>query len=88
MAPGTGISIEHISGTAWKPSLRAASAGNSAVRSGVAVKSTLITSSGVRSLRLITALTSSAVPSRMASRSSASTWIAPRMAMTVTCFNS
>ena len=37
MAPGTGISVAHISGTAWKPVLRAASAGNSAVRSGVTV---------------------------------------------------
>src|ERR1700729_574324 len=85
MAPGTGISVAHISGTAWKPSLRAASAGNSAVRSGVTVNSTLITSSGARSLRLITAVTRSAVHSRMASLSSASTWMAPRMALTVTC---
>src|SRR5579875_18826 len=85
MAPGTAISVAQISGTSWKPILRAASAGNSAVRSGVTVNSTLITSSVVRSLRLITAVTSSAVPSRIASRSSASTWIAPRIARTATC---
>src|SRR5215470_8836796 len=82
MAPGTAISAAQISGTAWKPILRAASAGNSAVRSGVTVNSTLITSSVVRSLRLMTAVTSSAVPSRMASRSTASSWMAPRIART------
>src|SRR5580704_13620745 len=65
IAPLTGISVAHMRGTAWKPSLRAASAGNSAVRSGVTVNRTLITSSGVRSLRVITAVTSSAVPSRL-----------------------
>ena len=58
MAPGTAISAAQISGTSWKPILRAASAGNSVVRSGVAVNSTLITSSVVRSLRDITSVTS------------------------------
>ena len=44
-ACGTSTSAAHSSGTSWKPSLRAASAGNSDVRSGVAVNTTLITSS-------------------------------------------
>ena len=83
MAPGTGISVAQISGTSWKPILRAASAGNSAVRSGVAVNRTLITSSVVSSLRAITSVTSSAVPSSIASRSSVSTCTAPRTALTV-----
>src|SRR5262249_19897050 len=83
MAPGTAISAAQISGTSWKPILRAASAGNSAVRSGVAVNSTLITSSVVSSFRDMTSVTSSAVPSSIASRSSPSTWIAPRTALTV-----
>ena len=73
MAPGTAISAAHINGTSWKPILRAASAGNSAVRSGVDVNSTLITSSVVRSLRDITSVTSSAVASSIASRSAEST---------------
>src|SRR3569833_477848 len=77
-------SVVHSSGTSWKPSLRAASAGNSAVRSGVAVKMTLITSSVVMALRVITSVTSSAVPARIWSRASASTWIAPRTASTAT----
>ncbi len=38
-APGSSISVAQISGTSWNPSLRAASAENSAVRSGVAVES-------------------------------------------------
>src|SRR5690606_26883976 len=71
------------SGTSWKPSLRAASAGNSAVRSGVAVNSTLITSSVVSSLRSMTWVTSSVVPAMIESRSLASTWIAPRIARTM-----
>src|SRR5580693_8552463 len=84
-APGTAISDAQISGTSWKPILRAASAGNSAVRSGVAVNRTLITSSVDRSLRAITSVTSSAVPSSIASRSSASICTAPRTALTVIC---
>src|ERR1700730_11683735 len=83
MAPGTAISDAQISGTSWKPILRAASAGNSAVRSGVAVNSTLITSSVVSSLRVMTSVTSSAVPSSIASRSSVSICTAPRTALTV-----
>src|SRR5690625_4753591 len=81
---GTEISVEHINGTSAKPSSRAANAGNSLVRSGVAVNSTLITSSVVNSLRRITSATSSAVASSTCSRSSASTCTAPRMARTAT----
>src|SRR5579871_4709628 len=88
IAPGTPISPAHNSGTSWKPSLRAASAGNSAVRSLVAVKITLMTSSVLRSLRVITSVTSSAVPARISARSSAPTWIAPRTARTATCLPS
>src|SRR5215469_12689878 len=84
IAPGTAISLAQSSGTSWNPILRAASAGNSAVRSGVAVKTTLITSSGTRLLRVITSVTSSVVPSRMSARSLASTWTAPRIALTAT----
>jgi hypothetical protein len=36
--PGTGTSRAHISGTRFKPMLRAATAGNSASRSSVTVK--------------------------------------------------
>src|ERR1017187_5795871 len=82
MAPGTAISDAQISGTSWKPILRAASAGNSAVRSGVAVNSTLITSSVVSSLRVMTSVTSSAVASSIASRPAESTCTAPRTALT------
>ena len=64
--PGTAISVQHSSGTSWKPRERAASAGNSMVRSGVAVKITLITSSVLSLFLLITSVTSSAVPSRIA----------------------
>src|ERR1700730_2003905 len=84
IAPGTPISDAHSSGTSWKPILRAASAGNSAVRSGVAVNRTLITSSVTRLFRVMTSETSSVVPSRIAARSFASIWTAPRIALTVT----
>src|SRR5262245_3011597 len=83
-APGTSISLAHSSGTSWKPILRAARAGNSAVRSGVAVKTTLITSSVTRPLRVMTSVTSSVVPSRTAVRSLAPIWTAPRIALTAT----
>src|SRR5690606_1040092 len=82
--PGTAISDAHSSGTSWNPSLRAARAGNSAVRSGVVVKMTLMTSSVLSSLRAITSDTSSVVASRIWSRSSASTCVAPRTARTAT----
>src|SRR3569833_560382 len=49
-----------------------------------ALKMTLISSSVVMALRVITSVTSSAVPARIWSRSSASTWIAPRTASTAT----
>lgn len=71
--PGTPISVVQSSGTSVNPSNRAAYAGNSASRSGVAVKMTLIRSSGVIVLRCMTALISSVVPSRIASREFSST---------------
>src|SRR6202041_1748138 len=83
-ACGTAISVPHSRGTPWKPIFRAARAGNSAVRSGVTVNTTLITSSVSRLFRAMTSATSSVVPSRIASRSFASTWTAPRIALTAT----
>jgi hypothetical protein len=80
--PGTPISVVHSSGTSVSPSNRAAYAGNSALRSGVAVNTMLIKSAGSMALRCSTSFTSSVVPSRMSSRSFASTWIAPRTART------
>src|SRR5215207_6408762 len=81
-ACGTSISVVHVCLTSTMPSSRAASAGNSDTRSGVAVNRMLITSSWPRSLRSSTALTSSRVASSTCSRSSASTCVAPRMART------
>src|SRR5215469_10375050 len=84
IALGTSISVAHSSGTSWNPGLRAARAGNSAVRSGVAVKMTLMTSSVLSSLRPITSVTSSVVAARISAWSFALTWTAPRTARTVT----
>src|SRR5690606_12473225 len=83
-ACGTAISVEQLRGTSVKPSLRAASAGNSALRSWVAVNRTLMKSSVVNWLRRMTSSISSAVASNMRSRSLASTWTAPRIARTAT----
>src|SRR5204862_4507387 len=79
-APGTGISREHSSGTPSRPSLRAATAGNSASRSSVAVKMHETMSSAVRSFRAMTSRTSSSVAPRIDSGSLRSTLVAPRMA--------
>ena len=84
IAPGTAISVAQSSGTSVIPISRAAYAGNSAVRSGVAVNTTLIRSSLVRSLRSSIARTSSEAAARIWSRSLSSTWIAPRTARTAT----
>src|SRR4051794_11586939 len=78
--PGTSISWAHSSGTWPKPSRRAATAGNSASRSGVSVKIALTTRSGVSSLRVRISRTSSSVAARIASRSFFSTVAAPRRA--------
>src|SRR3954453_3777870 len=78
--PGTGISQAQSSGTALKPMLRAATAGNSASRSSVSVKMQLTTSSGSRSLRFMISRRSHSVAPRMASGSLRSTVVAPRRA--------
>ena len=59
IAPGTSISVAHSSGTSWKPSLRAASAGNSAVRSWVAVNTHADHVVRGQLLRVMTSVTSS-----------------------------
>ena len=51
MAPSTGISLAHISGTTPMPIRRAASAGNTEVRSSVAVNRMLIRSPVSTALR-------------------------------------
>src|SRR5690606_29465740 len=83
-ACGTAISVEHIRGTSVNPSLRAARAGNSALRSWVAVNSTLMKSSVPSPFRRMTSATNSSVASNTRSRSLASTWTAPRIARTAT----
>ena len=82
MAPAMSSSWVHISGTSPMPSSRAATAGNSLCTSGVAVNTIEMTSSLVRSLASSTAVTSSRVEARTCSRSSASSWMAPRTART------
>src|ERR1700680_237426 len=77
---GTAISLAHSSGTASKPTARAATAGNSALRSFVAVKMQLTTFSGTSALRSMIAFISSVVASRMSWASLRFTLIAPRRA--------
>jgi hypothetical protein len=79
-APGTGTSRAQSSGTRSKPSLRAATAGNSASRSFVSVKMQLTTSGGPMSLRSMISRMSDSVAARMASASLRSTVVAPRRA--------
>src|SRR5918997_4440036 len=79
-APGTGTSRAHSSGTAEKPMLRAATAGNSALRSSVSVKMQLTTSLGCRSLSLRISRSSPSVAPRTAWASLRSTDEAPRRA--------
>jgi len=66
-APGTSTSSAPISGTDSNPISRHAAAGKAAVRSGVEVKMTEITDSGVRAFWRIIAPMSSLTPSPMAS---------------------
>src|SRR5579875_2776294 len=77
---GTGISCAHSSGTRSKPRARAATAGNSALRSRVAVKMQLTTFSGVSALRCMISRIRSPVAARMSSASFRSTLVAPRRA--------
>src|SRR4051794_8078245 len=79
-APGTSISRAHRSGTADRPMLRAATAGNSASRSSVQVKMQLTMCSASSAFRSMTSRTSSSVADRIASESLASTVVAPRSA--------
>src|SRR5215213_632788 len=82
--PGTSISVVHSSGTSPIPSSRAATAGNSERRSEVTVKTMEISCSDDSALADMTASTSSRVDASRWSRSSASSWMAPRMARTAT----
>ena len=78
--PGTSISRVQISGTRSKPRRRAASAGNSALRSSVVVKMQLTNWSIASSLRSISAAISSSVAERMAAALFSGTLVAPRSA--------
>ena len=78
--PGTSISRVQISGTRSKPRRRAASAGNSALRSSVVVKMQLTNWSIASSLRSISAAISSSVAERMAVALFSGTLVAPRSA--------
>src|ERR1044071_1311949 len=84
-APGTGISREHSSGTRLSPMRRAATAGNSASRSGVSVKMQLTIESPSRRLRSSSSCMSSSVAWRIGSDSLASTVVAPRRAIKRIC---
>src|SRR5919108_2685255 len=78
IAPGTAISWAHISGTRLSPMRRAATAGNSASRSGVSVKMQLTRSPVSSPLRPISSCISVSVAARIASGSFAATVFAPR----------
>src|SRR3954451_13640137 len=80
-APGTGISRAHSSGTAERPISRAATAGNSASRSGVRVKMQLTRSAAPRRLRARISRISSSVAARIAAASFSVTVLAPRSAI-------
>src|SRR6478735_8735941 len=84
MEPAISSSRAQISGTSPKPSRRAAYAGNSECRSDVAVKITEMKSSTSRPLASMTSVTISATRSSMWSRTSSSSWVAPRTALTAT----
>src|SRR5215212_7726002 len=80
IAPGTSSSRVQSSGTWSSPSLRAATAGNSALRSSVAVNRQLTMRSGSRSLRLISSRIRSSVAATIAVTSFDPTVTAPRTA--------
>src|SRR6266480_3895421 len=75
---GTATSAVPSSGTSFQPSLRAARAGYSAVRSGDDVKIALSTSSGAKPLASRRAESSSSVASSIASLVLADAVVAPR----------
>ena len=80
-APGTSTSTAPIRGTDSKPISRQVAAGKAAVKSGVDVKKTDITDSGVRELERIIVVMSSLTPSPIAAGVFALTCIAPRIAL-------
>ena len=82
-APGTSISTLQIRGTSLKPSSRAEPAGKAALRSGLTVKMTEITSAGVSWLALSISRRSSLVATPIASAELAYAWVAPRTALTL-----
>src|SRR3954469_5181160 len=81
-APRTGISRAHSSGTLLSPISRAATAGNSASRSGVSVKMQLTRSSMASPLRPRISRISVSVAARIASAVFSVTVLAPRSATT------
>ncbi len=83
MAPGTGISAAHRSGTAPKPISRMAVAGKVLVTSPVAVKRMLTMSSSASPLRSISSRMSSCERAVTCSTVSASTVVAPRRPRTM-----
>src|ERR1051326_7877243 len=82
MAPSTDSSRAHSSGMSAMPIRRAASAGNMACRSAVAVNRMLTRSSWARALRAIISWSSSAVADRISSLVSSATVMAPRTPLT------
>src|SRR5438094_541652 len=78
--PGTGISRAHSSGTRLRPRRRAATAGNSALRSSVSVKMQLTTLSTSSAFRFMISRMSHSVAPTIASASLRSTVVAPRRA--------
>src|SRR4051794_33504680 len=82
--PSISSSRAQISGTSPNPRRRAAYAGNSETRSEVAVKITEMKSSTSSPLDSMTSVTISATRSSMWSRTSSSSWVAPRTALTAT----
>src|SRR5258708_12496504 len=76
------ISWPTSSGTSVQPSLRAAIAGNSALRSVVVVNQTPAISAGSMALASISRLSSSRVEASISAASSLSTVVAPRMPRT------
>ena len=79
--PGTGISWAHNSAVLTKARLPRARAGKADVRSAVDVKIALTMSSGASSFSVKIASVSSFAAAITSSRSSASTVIAPRIAL-------
>src|SRR5579863_2158167 len=82
-SPGTGISVKFRSGMLVQPSRRAADAGKPARRSGVTVNNAEATSSSSNLFRSRIAMSSFSVALNIASRSSLSACVAPRIPRTL-----